>query len=292
MSWRTIIVTGCAKLDYKMDYLVVRKKDDTYRVHLSEISNLIIESTAVSLTTMLLCELTKKKVKVIFCDEKHNPSSELVSYYGSHDTSVKIRNQIAWDTNVKEHVWTEIVSEKIKKQMEHLVDLKKYDQASLLKEYIRDIKIGDVTNREGHAAKVYFNALFGVEFTRSDANQINAALNYGYGIILSCFNREIVANGYITQLGLFHENMFNQFNLASDLMEPFRILIDRKVCDMKPGTFEHDEKLEMYSVLTEQVYIDGKLQYVDNAIKIYCRSVFDALNERDISMIKMYKDEL
>lgn len=292
MSWRTIIVTGCAKLDYKMDYLVVRKKDDTYRVHLSEISNLIIESTAVSLTTMLLCELTKKKIKVIFCDEKHNPSSELVSYYGSHDTSIKIRNQIAWDTNVKEHVWTEIVSEKIKKQMEHLIDLKKYDQATQLKEYIRDIKIGDITNREGHAAKVYFNALFGVDFTRSDANPTNAALNYGYGIILSCFNREIVANGYITQLGLFHENMFNQFNLASDLMEPFRILVDRKVCDLKPVIFDHDEKLEMYAVLTEQVYIDGKLQFVDNAIKIYCRSVFDALNERDISMIKMYKNEL
>ena len=292
MSWRTVIVTGCAKLDYKMDYLVVRKKDETYRIHLSEISNLIIESTGVSLTTMLLCELVKKKVKVVFCDEQHNPSSELTPYYGCHDTSVKIRYQIVWEKGIKSQVWTEIVSEKIRQQMEHLYDLDKIEQANLLQEYVKEIKIGDTTNREGHAAKVYFNALFGLDFTRSEDNPINAALNYGYSIILACFNREIVANGYMTQLGLFHENQFNKFNLASDFMEPFRILVDRKVYNMKMDCFEHDEKMEMYSILNDQVYIDGKLHYVNNAIKIYCRSLFDALNNRDISLIRMYKNEL
>ena len=292
MSWRTVIVTGCAKLDYKMDYLVVRKKDETYRIHLSEISNLIIESTGVSLTTMLLCELVKKKVKVIFCDEQHNPSSELTPYYGCHDTSVKIRYQIVWEKGIKSQVWTEIVTEKIRQQMEHLYDLDKIEQANLLGEYIKEIKIGDTTNREGHAAKVYFNGLFGLDFTRSEDNPINAALNYGYSIILACFNREIVANGYMTQLGLFHENQFNKFNLASDFMEPFRILVERKVYNMKMDCFEHDEKMEMYSILNDQVYIDGKLHYVNNAIKIYCRSLFDALNNRDISLIRMYKNEL
>lgn len=101
-------------------------------------------------------------------------------------------------------------------------------EAKLLRKYIEEIEYGDATNREGHAAKVYFNALFGMDFTRTEENSINAALNYGYGILLSAFNREIVMNGYITQIGLFHNNMFNQFNLGSDLMEPFRsLLIDR-----------------------------------------------------------------
>lgn len=78
----------------------------------------------------------------------------------------------------------------------------------MLQEYIREIQFGDATNREGHAAKVYFNALFGKEFSRTNDVPINAALNYGYGIILSLANREIVSNGYITQIGLFHDNMF------------------------------------------------------------------------------------
>lgn len=292
MSWRTIVVRGCAKLDYKMDYLVIRKQEGTKRVHLSEIGMLIIESTAVSLTAVLLCELTRKKVKVVFCDEQHNPHSELLAYYGSHDTSSKVKKQVAWRQSVKELIWTEIVSEKIRKQAEHLKENGCTEQADLLAQYIKEIELGDVTNREGHAAKVYFNALFGLDFTRSSDNSINAALNYGYGILLSCFNREIIANGYITQLGLFHDNMFNQFNLASDFMEPFRILVDKVVKQMRPQSFTHDEKIEVLRFLNECVLIDGKYNYVSNAIKIYCRSLFDALNEEDISLIKFYRNEL
>ena len=90
MSWRTVVISSSAKLDYHMGYMVVRK-DEELKIHISEISILIIESTAVSLTAALLSELTKKKIKVIFCDEKRNPSSELVPYYGAHDTSEKIK---------------------------------------------------------------------------------------------------------------------------------------------------------------------------------------------------------
>jgi CRISPR-associated endonuclease Cas1 subtype II len=88
------------------------------------------------------------------------------------------------------------------------------------------VVLGDKTNREGHAAKVYFNALFGKDFSRKQLNDINAGLNYGYSIILSMFSREIVKNGCITQIGIKHSNYFNQYNLASDLMEPFRVIID------------------------------------------------------------------
>ncbi|MBS4900180.1 MAG: type II CRISPR-associated endonuclease Cas1 [Clostridiales bacterium] len=292
MSWRTVVITGCAKLDYKMDYLVVRKQDGIVRVHIGEIGLLLIESTAVSLTTMLISELVKKKIKIVFCDEKHNPQSELIPYYGSHDTSMKVKQQIAWTAQTKEEVWTEIVSEKIRNQMGLLENLGHSDQADLLKQYIYEIKQGDETNREGHAAKVYFNALFGMDFTRTADNVINAALNYGYGVILSCFSREIVANGYITQLGLFHGNMFNQFNLASDLMEPFRIIVDRRVISMMPEEFEHEEKMCLVNLMNTEVSIDGRINNVSNAIKIYCRSVFDALNEKDISLIRFYKNEL
>ena len=161
----------------------------------------------------------------------------------------------------------------------------------MLFQYIREIEFGDSTNREGHAAKVYFNALFGRDFTRTDESSINAGLNYGYSLILSTVCREVVANGYITQIGLFHDNMFNQFNLASDLMEPFRPLVDAVVVDASFEKFETDEKHIMLEVLQKEVSINGKKEYVSNAIKIYVRSVFDALNEKDISLIKFYKNE-
>lgn len=290
MSWRVIVVSKRAKLDYQMGYMIVRN-DSTLQIHLGEIATVLIESTAVSITTSLLAELSKKKIKVIFCDEKRNPSSELISYYGSHDTSNKVRKQIQWSKNIKEAVWTEIVTEKIRKQKELLEYLRK-DESELLDRYIKEVRLNDETNREGHAAKVYFNALFGLDFTRTADNVINAALNYGYSIILSTFNREITANGYITQLGLFHDNMFNQFNLSSDLMEPFRILVDQKVVPMQIEEFGHEEKMQLVNLLNNEVQVDGKTQYVNNAIKIYCKSVFDALNENDSSLIRFYKIEL
>ena len=289
MSWRTVVVTGIAKLDFKMDYLVIRKKEETHKVHLSEIGMLLIESTAISLTAMLLCELAKHKIKVVFCDEQHNPHSELLPYYGSHDTSAKIRKQVAWTDMEKEMVWTEIVTEKIRQQSVHLQEAGAYEEAELLEKYITEVEPGDASNREGHAAKVYFNALFGMDFTRSEDNSVNAALNYGYGILLSCFNKEIVANGYMTQIGLFHDNMFNPFNLASDFMEPFRPIIDRLVAGIQIECFDTEEKREILSFLSDEVLIDGKCHYVSNAIKIYCRSVFDALNERDVSLIRFYR---
>lgn len=289
MSWRTVVISNTSKLDYQTGFLVVRR-DDVKRIHLSEIETLIVESTAVSLTAALLCELTKKKIKVIFCDEKRNPSSELVSYYGSHDSSAKVRTQITWSDDIKKSIWTEIVTEKIRKQAEHLCYWNK-KEANMLYEYINDIRYYDESNREGHAAKVYFNSLFGVDFTRTIENSTNAALNYGYSILLSTFNRCIVANGYITQLGLFHDNMFNPFNLASDLMEPFRPLVDYQVVKMNPKKFEKEEKRKMLEILQFEVIIAGRNEYVNNAIKIYCKSIFDAVNQKDLSLVKFYSYE-
>lgn len=290
MSWRIIVISKRAKLDLQLGKMVVRS-DEITKIVLSEISTIIIESTAVSITASLISELAKRKIKVIFCDEKRNPSCELVNYYGSHDTSNKIRKQIAWKQQTKEAIWTEIVTDKIRKQKD-LLELLRRKESALLDTYLKEITWNDGTNREGHAAKVYFNSLFGLDFTRTEDSLINAALNYGYSVLMSAFAREIVASGYLTQLGIFHDNMFNQFNLASDLMEPFRILIDREVLMMTLEVFQHSEKMQLVNVLNHEVRIDGKVQYVNNAIRIYCKSVFDALSEDDSALIRFYKIEL
>ena len=202
-----------------------------------------------------------------------------------------IRNPIQWSRNSKDAVWTEIVTEKIRKQKE-LLEYQGKEESKLLDSYLQEIKWNDETNREGHAAKVYFNALFGLDFTRTTDCPVNSALNYGYSIILSAFTREVVSNGYITQLGIFHDNMFNQFNLASDLMEPFRVLVDQEVYNMRLEQFEHEEKMLLVNILNKEIQIDGRIQYVNNAIKIYCKSIFDALNEDDSALIRFYKIEL
>ena len=287
MSWRIVVISSRCKLDYKMGFMVVRT-EEIKKIFLDEIVVLLIENPAVSLTGCLLEALVEKKIRVIFCDAKRNPSSELVPYYNSYDTSRKIKAQISLTEDIKGALWSDIVAEKIRKQADFLSELKKDNEAALLRSYLAQITWKDATNREGHAAKVYFNALFGMDFTRSEESAINSALNYGYSLILSAFNREIVAQGYLTQLGIFHDNMFNHFNLSCDLMEPFRILVDRRVKSMDLKGFFTEEKHDLVNVLNDTVCINQTNQTVLNAIKLYCRSIFDALNEGDLSLVQFY----
>lgn len=288
MSWRIVSINSRCKLDLKMGCMVVRG-DETKRVFLDEIAILIIENPSVSLTCCLLEALIEKKVKIIFCDEKRSPMGELMPYYGSCDCSRKLRMQMEWNDDIKGVVWSEIIAEKIRHQSDFLLELEKARESQLLLSYLGQIEEYDATNREGHAAKVYFNGIFGMEFTRSADNVINAALNYGYSLILSTFNREIVSCGYLTQLGLFHSNTFNPYNLSCDLMEPFRVLIDREVYKRKFTSFSTDEKHIMMNILNNSIRIAESTQTILNAIKIYCYSVFDALNEGEISRIKFYR---
>lgn len=291
-GWRTIVITQRCKLDLRYNNMNIRINDSLKQVNIQEIGVLIIESTSVSLTTSLLSELMKNKIKVIFCDETHNPQSELVSYYGGYDQSERIKSQISWSNEIKENLWTIIVSEKIKKQMEVLkyFNIKEY---KLLENYMFQVEHFDITNREGHAAKVYFNLLFGVKFNRDDKeNVINMALDYGYSILLSLFNREIVSNGYITNIGLFHKNKFNHFNLSCDLMEPFRPLVDKMVVEMNIKNFSTEEKRYLQKILSTQLFIKNKQFFLQDVVRIYTKSILDALDENSLDDIWFYENEL
>lgn len=291
MSWRTVIISNQSKLDCKMGYMVVRG-EETKRIFLDEIAVVIVEHPAVSLTSLLLAAFAEKKIKLIFCDKKRNPCSEMVPLYGCFDCSSKLKRQIAWTPEQKGAVWTIIVAEKIKNQAALLKQAGKSSASDKLYGYISQLEFADSTNREGHAAKVYFNALFGMDFSRNTECKINSALDYGYSLILSAVNREVVSNGYLTQLGLWHDNKFNFFNLSCDLMEPFRPFIDRFVYFAELKSFDTPEKRELVRLLHADTYIDGAKQTLLNAVKIYVQSVFNALNEQNHTLIKFADYEL
>lgn len=287
MSWRTIIVSNKCKLSYKNNYLIIRN-EEIQMVHLSEINIVVIDSTQVSITTYLISELSKRKIKVIFCDELRNPTAELVPYYGAHNTSKKVLNQIKWKDDVKDRVWKKIVTNKIYQQ-HTVLKLFKIDGNEKLLQYIEEIKDGDVTNREGHAAKVYFNLLFGNDFSRNSECDINSALDYGYAILLSTFNKEVVSKGYITQLGVNHKNEFNFFNFSCDLMEPFRPIVDAVVYNSIGQSFDEAYKYKLINILNLKIKIDGKEQYVANAIPIYVKSVIDAIEQEQPELVLNYE---
>ena len=201
MGFRTVIIKNRAKLEFRLNSLIVRG-DTEKKIYISEINTLIIQSTAVSLTASLLNELTKNNVKVIFCDEKCNPVSELLPYYGAHNTSRRYKEQFLWDKEIKARIWRKIVQKKIEEQSSHLFDRGFIEQSEMLKEYALQVCDNDYTNREGHAAKVYFNCLLGIGNSRQGGGFVNGCLNYGYSVLLSAFNREIIPSVVANELGL------------------------------------------------------------------------------------------
>ncbi len=280
MSFRTIVITKQSKISYKNRFLAVKQEMDEKYVHLSEIDTIIVDSISVSISAYLLKELSDNKINIIFCDEKHNPFGELIPYYSKYNTSKMIKKQIKWKLLNKDKLWKEIIKNKI---MNQALLLKKIKNAKykLILSYIDDVVDGDKTNREGHAAKVYFNALFGNYFTRDLDDPINAALNYGYSILLSTINKEIINNGYLTQLGIHHKNEFNPFNLTCDLMEPFRVIIDNFVYYNQKRKLDSEYKLDLINILNNTFKYKGKCYTLKDIIKMFVKSTLEAMDNSD-----------
>lgn len=280
MSFRTVVISNQSKLSYKNRFLVVKQDNDEKYVHLSEIDTIIVDSIAVSISTYLLKELSDSKINIIFCDEKHNPFGELSSYYSSHNTSKKIQKQINWLKENKDKMWQNIIKNKIINQalMMKKINSNKYE---LLLTYIEDVLSADKTNREGHAAKLYFNELFGKDFVRNESDNINAALNYGYAILLSTINKEVISNGYLTQMGIHHKNEFNEFNLSCDLMEPFRIVIDNFVYYNQEKELNTEFKLDIVNIFNSRYTYENKKYTLKDIIKLYVKNTLEALDEPD-----------
>ncbi len=280
MSFRTVVITRQSKISYKNRFLVVKQENDEKYIHLSEIDTIIVDSISVSISAYLLKELADNKINIIFCDEKHNPFGEVVPYYSKHNTSKMIKEQIKWKASDKDKIWAEIVKNKIMNQA-LLLKKTKSSKYKLILSYIDEVVEGDKTNREGHAAKVYFNALFGNNFVRNSDDSINAALNYGYAILLSTINKEIINNGYLTQLGIHHKNEFNEFNLTCDLMEPFRIVIDNFVYYNQERKLDTEYKLDIVNILNGNFKYQGKNYTLKDIIRMFVKNTLESINNSE-----------
>lgn len=277
MSFRTVVITKQSKISYKNRFLVVKQEDNEKYIHLSEIDTVIVDSISVSISSYLLKELADNKINIIFCDEKHNPFGELVPYYSKHNTSKMIKEQIKWKQSEKDKLWAEIVKNKIMNQALLLKKIKS-SKYKLVLNYVNEVVDGDKTNREGHAAKVYFNALYGNNFVRNQDDSINAALNYGYAVLLSTINKEIINNGYLTQLGIHHKNEFNEFNLTCDLMEPFRVIIDNFIYYNQERKLDTDYKFDIVNIFNSTFRYQNKKYTLKDIIKMFVKHTLESIN--------------
>lgn len=285
MGWRNVIITQHAKLTYSMNMMIVQTKDGINQIPIDDINLLLVSTSQAVITSALISALSKNQTKIIFVDDKYEPISETVDYYPNSRNLNKLNEQFVWDARRKELLWTRIVGTKIKNQIAVLQNY--HLDSSKIQSELDKMEVGDKTNREAAAARDYFMMMFGKDFIRRNSGTINSALDYGYAILLSSFNREIAINGYLSYLGIHHHSQENQFNLGSDLMEPFRPIVDYWVkAHEKVTEFTPDIKFGLVELLSLEIEFNGKKTILSNAISYYVRDCLRFLSG-DIDKIRI-----
>lgn len=250
MPYRNVFITNSSKLSLKNNQLLVNN-GDVFVFPIEDIRSVVIENQQTLLTSALISKLSSSGVCVIICDEKHLPSSVLIPINSFSTPRDRIELQISQSLPFKKRLWQSIVVSKIKNQSKCLefvgVDNKKISAIA------SSVTSGDVTNREGYAANIYFKMLFGKNFTREQENTINIALNYGYSILRSFIARTITVYGLEPVFGIHHSNKYNAFNLADDIIEPFRPVVDLYVYyninSQEFGTFQKGELVRLINAV-------------------------------------------
>lgn len=279
MSFRTVFIESPCRLSYESGYLVVRKEDDTVKVHLSEISSIVLQTRQVFVSAYLMGEIAKEKISFVVSDEKCNPVGQYLPLYGAHNVSKRVAEQLEWGEPIKKRVWQRVVRDKITQQARFLCE-RDYSEGKTLQKIVPEVRSGDTTNREAQAARIYFQTLFGPSFSRDRECAVNAALDYGYAILLSLVNREIVSRGYLTQCGICHRSEYNQFNLACDFMEAFRPAVDRLVVDCVGSEFDGDARRVLGDLANKGVsYRDGSYR-LGSVVSLYVQDCLNALNKK------------
>lgn len=288
MGYRQVFIKRSEKLSFKDNQLVVYKDGEETKVPLEDINYILLEDSTTILTSRLLAEIGKNAIVLLICDEKHEPTSIMYPYNYHYKQLENLELQLANTTLLKDELWRLVVQSKIKNQKK-IIEIKTKDEYTIEKMdiFISEVDVGDSGNREGLAAKMYFRSLFGSNFIRHFDDGINNALNYGYTILRSCVIRNLSIYGLLTYYGINHKSKTNNFNLAYDLMEPFRPVIDSFVFDhieLLTEELSYEIRKDLVNILNTEVLVEGKRCTVEYAIDLLVKSFIKSLSLGEVHL--------
>lgn len=258
MAWRSVVINNPARLKLKHNALVVEQDTGTVSVPIEDVAALVIDNPQVTITSQLLSACAESQLAVITVDQTHTPNGILLSYL-PHSRALKVmRQQLAVSLPQKKRLWQAIIKQKLLNQAYLLCLHKQMETAARLEQLASRVKSGDPDNYEAYGAQIYFTALFGQKFTRNDEVLANGVLNYGYSIVRSALARSLVGHGFLPAFGLHHCNEQNAFNLADDLIEPYRPIVDGVALALCIGTNGEEElntltKAKLVAILHQDV---------------------------------------
>lgn len=282
MGYRRILIEKDAVLTIRHSRLTIQTESQSGSFPLEDVDALLIESPQVHLSASTLSSLAEHGCAVYFCDRKHLPCCMLLPYLQHSRELNVLKHQLALSEPRRKRLWQSIVEQKIQNQSLCLSLIGQEDGAGKLRQMAARVLSGDSTNVEAAAAACYFPQLFGEGFFRgNDQDGRNAALNYGYAILRGAIARSLAVYGFQSCLGLHHHNELNGYNLADDLIEPFRPVTDLLVVQTvnAEDALSAETKHNAFDLLSSEVLVHGKHYSVSYAIELAVQSLGRCLKD-------------
>ncbi|ANV98493.1 hypothetical protein BBW65_06665 [Helicobacter enhydrae] len=274
-AYRTLFLSSALKLSHRDNQLCIHGEKSA-SIPLQDIHTIVIDTPQIALSSSLLEAFARYRIAVFVSDDSHLPSGVFLPFLTHYRNAQILEYQINQSKQSKAIMWQKIIQAKIKNQGTLLIQENKLPIASKLQTLQKGVKLADATNNEAKASALYFPALFGKGFSRKEICPINSALNYGYAVIRGSIARNLIGSGLLPSLGIFHHNQFNPFNLADDLIEPYRAFVDSLVLKLDfEDTFERRHRIELVNILNTKVLVGGKFYPMHRAIT---RSVWSVAN--------------
>lgn len=291
MSWQVIGISNPAQLSLK-DHQLLVKQDDAVSLPIEDIDALILDSYGITFTANLMTELSNSGTTVVVCDEKHLPASVILPY-SQHSRQAKVsRQQLVMSQPLRKQLWQKIITQKITNQADVL---ERFGfEANNLRQMTKIIKSGDNDNRESQAAREYFSKLLD-DTTRRKPMWHNAALNYGYAMVRSHIARHIAARGLVASQGIFHHSELNSFNLADDIIEPFRPVVDEYILSNiapfhigeQDASLTKSDRQNIIDILNYSVIINSRKYSIKHAVECTIESFVQAIETREASDLSL-----
>jgi CRISPR-associated protein Cas1 len=278
MTWRSVVISRPAKLKREQFRLAIEQEQTAF-VPFEDIAVIVLNHREITLTHPVLSACGEYGISLFATGDTHHPSGVFLPFL-SHSRATKwMRLQLDLPRPVSKQTWASIVRRKIENQ-KHCLQHAGREGMDRLESYAKRVRSGDVGNLEGQAAAFYFTQLFGKGFRREQERFANAALDYGYAVLRGTIARGLVAHGLHPTLGLFHSSEQNAFNLADDVIEPFRPVVDLFVAKNLP--LHRDELMPQ-----DKVALVGLLN-VDVGMPRGKMSVLSAIEQTIESLARIY----
>jgi CRISP-associated protein Cas1 len=291
MAWKGVHISRPARLSVKDAQLAVAQDEGDVTIPLEDVAWIVLDSNQVTLTATLISACMAQGIAIVFTDERHTPNGMALPFHTHHRQAAIAAMQIGLSQPLKKRLWQALVVAKIQNQAKCLERREKSAIALVAMSLL--VNSGDPANVEARAAREYWGLLFD-NFTRSDETDLrNKMLNYGYAILRSGLARALVAGGLLPCFGLFHESATNAFNLADDLIEPFRPMVDSKVFELSGNGVlaEGDLTLEfrraLNGILNDDVRLNGETVSVLIAIERSAAALLRAMENASPALLEL-----